>query len=321
MTQAFNRAVSGLTAVLLLLGTETAGAQDYPAKTVRIVASEAGGGGDFVARLLAQGLTAAFGQQVVVENRGGGVIAGDLVAKSPPDGYTLLLYGNTLWLLPLMRSQLPYDPNRDFVPISLAARAVNVLVVHPSLPVKSVKDLVALARARPGQLNNGSAAPGTINHLAAELFKSMAKVNIVRVSYRGSASALTAVMSGEVQLMFASAAAVKPHIQSGRVRALAVTTLGRSPIYPKLPTVAEAGLPGFESVSVHGVFAPAKTPDAVVTRLHQAIARVLQRQDMKDRFASVGVEPIGSAPEQLAAAMKAEIALMGKVIREAGIQE
>jgi len=149
----------------------------------------------------------------------------------------------------------------------------------------------------------------------------MAKVNIVRVSYRGSASALTAVMSGEVQLMFASAAAVKPHIQSGRVRALAVTTLGRSPIYPKLPTVAEAGLPGFESVSVHGVFAPAKTPDAVVTRLHQAIARVLQRQDMKDRFASVGVEPIGSAPEQLAAAMKAEIALMGKVIREAGIQE
>ena len=321
MTQAFNRAVSGLTALLLLLGTETAGAQDYPAKTVRIVASEAGGGGDFVARLLAQGLTAAFGQQVVVENRGGGVIAGDLVAKSPPDGYTLLLYGNTLWLLPLMRSQLPYDPNRDFVPISLAARAVNVLVVHPSLPVKSVKDLVALARARPGQLNNGSAAPGTINHLAAELFKSMAKVNIVRVSYRGSASALTAVMSGEVQLMFASAAAVKPHIQSGRVRALAVTTLGRSPIYPKLPTVAEAGLPGFESVSVHGVFAPAKTPDAVVTRLHQAIARVLQRQDMKDRFASVGVEPIGSAPEQLAAAMKAEIALMGKVIREAGIQE
>jgi len=321
MTQAFNRAVSGLTALLLLLGTETAGAQDYPAKTVRIVASEAGGGGDFVARLLAQGLTAAFGQQVVVENRGGGVIAGDLVAKSPPDGYTLLLYGNTLWLLPLMRSQLPYDPNRDFVPISLAARAVNVLVVHPSLPVKSVKDLVALARARPGQLNNGSAAPGTINHLAAELFKSMAKVNIVRVSYRGSASALTAVMSGEVQLMFASAAAVKPHIQSGRVRALAVTTLGRSPIYPKLPTVAEAGLPGFESVSVHGVFAPAKTPDAVVTRLHQEIARVLQRQDMKDRFASVGVEPIGSAPEQLAAAMKAEIALMGKVIREAGIQE
>jgi len=321
MTQAFNRAVSGLTALLLLLGTETAGAQDYPAKTVRIVASEAGGGGDFVARLLAQGLTAAFGQQVVVENRGGGVIAGDLVAKSPPDGYTLLLYGNTLWLLPLMRSQLPYDPNRDFVPISLAARAVNVLVVHPSLPVKSVKDLVALARARPGQLNNGSAAPGTINHLAAELFKSMAKVNIVRVSYRGSASALTAVMSGEVQLMFASAAAVKPHIQSGRVRALAVTTLGRSPIYPKLPTVAEAGLPGFESVSVHGVFAPAKTPDAVVTRLHQEIARVLQRQDMKDRFASVGVEPIGSAPEQLAAAMKAEIALMGKVIQEAGIQE
>ena len=320
MNRAFHFAASGLAALLPLLGT-TAGAQDYPAKTVRIVASEAAGGGDFVARLIAQGLTAAFGQQVVIENRGGGVIAGDLVAKSPPDGYTLLLYGNTLWLLPLMRSHMPYDPGRDFVPVSLAARAVNVLVVHPSLPVKSVKDLIALARARPGQLNNSSAAPGTTNHLAAELFKSMAKVNIVRVSYRGSASALTAVMSGEVQLMFASAAAVKPPIQSGRVRALAVTTLGRSPIYPELPTVAEAGLPGFEAVSVHGVFAPAKTPDAIVSRLHQEIARVLQRQDLRDRFASVGVEPIGGSPEVLAATIKAEIARMGKVIREAGIQE
>ena len=320
MASAFRPTATGLTA-LLLLGTAAAGAQEYPAKTVRIVASEAGGGGDFVARLMAQGLIAAFGQQVVVENRGGGVIAGELVAKSPPDGYTLLLYGNTLWLLPLMRSHMPYDPGRDFVPISLAARAVNVLVVHPSLPVRSVKDLIALARARPGQLNNSSAAPGTINHLAAELFKSMAKVNIVRVSYRGSASALTAVMSGEVQLMFAPAAAVKPHIQSGRVRALAVTTAGRSPIYPELPTVAEAGLPGFESVSIHGVFAPARTPDAIVTRLHQEIARLLQRQDLRDRFASVGVEPVGSSPEQLAATMKAEIARMGKVIRDAGIQE
>ena len=321
MTQAFNLAASGLAALLLLLGAATGGAQDYPSRTVRIVASEAGGGGDFVARLIAQGLTAAFGQQVVIENRGGGVIAGDLVAKSPPDGYTLLLYGNTLWLLPLMRSHMPYDPGRDFVPVTLAARAVNVLVVHPSLPVKSVKDLVALARARPGQLNNSSAAPGTTNHLAAELFKSMAKVNIVRVSYRGTASALTAVMSGEVQLMFATAAGVKPHIQSGRVMALAVTTPVRSPIYPELPTVAEESLPGFEAVSVHGVFAPAKTPDAIVSRLHQEIARVLQRQDLRDRFVSVGVEPIGGSPGELAAMMKAEIARMGKVIREAGIRE
>src|SRR5258705_522296 len=215
--------------VLTVSGTFSPGAvaQDYPTRTVRIVASEAGGGGDFIARLVAQGLTSSFGQQVVVDNRGGGVIAGDVVAKSPADGYTLLLYGNTLWLLPLMRKQVPYDPQRDFVPITLAGRAVNVLVVHPSLPVKSVKDLIALAHARPGQLNFSTAAPGTINHLAGELFNSMAKVNIVRVSYRGSPSAVTAVMSGEVQLMFASAAPVRPHIQAGRGRPLGVTTATR----------------------------------------------------------------------------------------------
>jgi tripartite-type tricarboxylate transporter receptor subunit TctC len=310
-------------AVLAVSGTFSlaAVAQDYPTKPVRIVASEAGGGGDFIARLVAQGLSSAFGQQVVVENRGGGVIAGDVVAKSPPDGYTLLLYGNTLWLLPLMRKHVPYDPQRDFVPITLAGRAVNVLVVHPSLPVKSVKELIALARARPGQLNFSTAAPGTINHLAGELFNSMAKVNIVRVSYRGSPSAVTAVMSGEVQLMFASAAPVRPHIQAGRVRALGVTTATRSMTYPDLPTIAESGVPGFEAVSTHGIFAPAKTPDAIIARLHQEIIRVLQRPESRDRFAGIGAEPIGSTPEQLTAEIKAEIARMGKVIREAGIQE
>ncbi len=296
-------------------------AQDYPTRPVRIVASEAGGGGDFIARLVAQGLSSAFGQQVVVENRGGGVIAGDVVAKSPPDGYTLLLYGNTLWLLPLMRKQVPYDPQRDFVPITLAGRAVNVLVVHPSLPVKSVKELIALARARPGQLNFSTAAPGTINHLAGELFNSMAKVNIVRVSYRGSPSAVTAVMSGEVQLMFASAAPVRPHIQAGRVRPLGVTTATRSATYPDLPTIPESGVPGFEAVSTHGIFAPARTPDAIVARLHQEIVRVLQRPESRERFSGIGAEPVGSTPEQLTAEIKAEIARMGKVIREAGIQE
>lgn len=321
MTRAFHFAAPGLAALLPLLGTATAGAQDYPTKTVRIVASEAGGGGDFIARLVAQGLTSAFGQQVVVDNRGGGVIAGDVVAKSPPDGYTLLLYGNTLWMLPLMRKQVPYDPHRDFLPITLAGRAVNILVVHPSLPVKSAKDLIALARARPGQLNFSTAAPGTINHLAGELFNSMAKVNIVRISYRGSPSALTAVLSGEVQLMFATAAPAKPHIQAGRVRPLAVTSASRSTTYPELPTLSEAGLPGFEAVSMHGIFAPAKTPDALIARLNQEIVRVLQRPDSKERFAGIGAEPIGSTPEQLTAEIKAEIARMGKVIREAGIQE
>lgn len=310
-----------LAAAALLMAAASGSAQEYPSKTVRIVASEAGGSGDFVARLMAQGLTSSFGQQVVVDNRGGGVIAGDVVAKSPPDGHTLLLYGNTLWLLPLMRKQMPYDPYRDFVPVTLAARAVNVLVVHPSLPVKSVKDLIALARARPGELNFSSAAPGTMNHLAAELFKSMTQTNIVRVSYRGSASALTAVMSGEVQLMFGAAAPVRPHIQAGRVKALAVSTATRSPSYPDLPTVAEAGVPGFEAVSAHGVFVPAKTPDSIGARLHQEIVRVLQRPESRERLAGIGAEPVGSTPAQFAAAIKDEVARMGKAIRDAGIQE
>jgi len=310
-----------IAAAATLMAAGAGHAQDFPSKTVRIVASEAGGSGDFVARLVAQGLTSAVGQQVVVDNRGGGVVAGDVVAKSPPDGYTLLLYGNTLWLLPLMRKQIPYDPYRDFAPVTQAARAVNVLVVHPSLPVKSVKDLIALARARPGDLNFSSAAPGTMNHLASELFKSMAKINIVRVSYRGSASALTAVMSGEVQMMFAAAAPARPHVQSGRVKALAVSTATRSPSYPDLPTVAEAGLPGFEAVSVHGIFVPVKTPESLVSRLNQEIVRVLQRPESRERLAGIGAEPVGSTPAQFAAAIKDEVARMGRIIREAGIQE
>ena len=305
----------------LLLPTVALRAQEYPTKAVRIVASEAGGGGDFIARLLAVGLTPILGQQVVVENRGGGVVAGDVVARSAPDGHTLLLYGNTLWLLPLMRKQVPYDPHRDFAPVTLAGRAGNVLVVHPSLPVKSVNELIALARARPGELNFSTAAPGTINHLAGELFKSMAQLNIVRVSYRGSPSAVNALLSGQVQLMFATAAPAKPHIQSGRVRPLAVTTVTRSVIYPELPTMVEAGLPGFEAVSLHGVFAPAKTPDAIVLRLQQEIVRILQRPDTRDRMVSVGTEPVGTTREGLTAEINAEVARMGKVIRDAGIQE
>ena len=311
----------GIAAAAMLMAAGGGVAQEFPSRTVRIVASEVGGSGDFVARVVAQGLSSTFGQQVVVENRGGGVVAGDMVAKSAPDGHTLLLYGNTLWLLPLMRKQIPYDPYRDFAPVTMAARAVNVLVVHPSLPVKSVKDLIALARARPGDLNFSSAAPGTMNHLAAELFKSMAKIDIVRVSYRGSASALTAVMSGEVQMMFAAAAPARPHVQSGRVRALAVSTASRSPSYPDLPTVAEAGLPGFEAVSVHGIFVPVKTPEALVARLNQDIVRVLQSPESTKRLAGIGAEPVGSTPAQLAAAIKDEVAKMGKIIREAGIQE
>jgi tripartite-type tricarboxylate transporter receptor subunit TctC len=249
------------------------------------------------------------------------VIAGDLVAKSPADGYTLLLYGNTLWLLPLMRKQVPYDPHRDFVPISRAARGVNILVVHPSLPVKSVKDLTALARARPGELNFSSAAPGTMNHLAGELFKYMAKINIVRISYRGSPSAMNAVMTGETQLMFSPAAPALSAIRAGKVRPLAVSTRDRSPKYPDLPTMEEAGLKGFEAVSYHGIFAPARTPEAIVARLNQEIVRVLLRPEIQNRLGGIGVEAAGSTQHEFATMIREEVDRMGKVIREAGIQE
>ncbi|HKA43784.1 MAG TPA: tripartite tricarboxylate transporter substrate binding protein [Burkholderiales bacterium] len=310
-----------LAATVLFAIAASATAQEYPSKPIRIVASEPGGGGDFLARLIGQGLTANLGQPVVVENRGGGVIAGDLVARSAPDGYTVLLYGNTLWLLPLMRSRIPYDPFRDFLPVTLVARAVNVLVVHPAVPARTVKELIAVARARPGELNYASAAPGTSNHLAAELFKYMAKVNIVRVGFRGSTSALTSVMSGQTHLMFATAAGVTPHLKSEKVRALAVSSREPSPLFPGLPTVAASGVPGFETVSMHGVFVPARTPPPIVARLNQEIARVLHRPDLKSRFDTAGVEPVGNSPEAFAAVMKDEVTRMEKVIRSAGIRE
>lgn len=319
MKTSLDLAVTGFTA-LLAFGT-AANAQEFPTKPVRIIASQAGSSGDFVARTVAEGLTKNLGQQVIVDNRGGGVIAGELVAKSPPDGHTLLFYGNTHWLLPLMRKQVPYDAHKDFAPITTAARGINILVVHPSLPVKSVKDLVALARARPGELNFSSAALGTMNHLAAELFKFEARINIVRVAYRGSPAAMNGVMVGETQLMFSPAAPALLVIKAGKVRPLAVASSARSPAYPELPTVGEAGLPGVEAVSIHGVFAPAKTPDAVLTRLNQAIVSVLQSPVTRKRLTGIGVEAAGGTREQFAAYIRDEVTRMGKVIREAGIAE
>jgi tripartite-type tricarboxylate transporter receptor subunit TctC len=315
------RNVFATTCACIALVCAGAVAQDFSNRPLRIVASEAGGGGDFAARLIAQNLVPLLGQPVVVENRGGGVIAGDLVARAAADGYTLLLYGNTFWLLPLMRASVPYDPVRDFTPVSLAARATNILVVLPSLPVKSVAELIVFAKASPGTLNYGSAAAGTVNHLAAELFKSMAGVDLVRIAYKGTASVLNALMAGEVQLMFGTSASVSVQVRAGRLRALAVTSLDRSLLFPELPTMAASGLPGFESVSLHGVFAPAKTPAAVVNRLNAAIVQVLGRADVRERFLASGVETVAGPPNDLAAAMRSEIARMGKVIRAAGIRD
>ncbi len=298
-----------------------AAGQSYPNKAVRIVTAEPGGANDFMARVIAQGLTGNWGQQVVVENRGGNVaIAAEFVAKAPPDGYTLLLYGSVIWIAPLLRNDMPYDPVRDLSPITLPVSSPAMLVVHPSLPVKSVKELIALAKARPGELNIATGITGSTSHLAAELFKAMAGVKAVSISYRGNGPAFNALIGGQVHMMFPTAGVATPHRNSGRLRALAVTSAQPSALFPGLPTVAASGVPGYESVSIVGTFAPARTPEAIINRLNQEIVRVLNTTDVKDRFLKVGVETVGSSPEQLAAMVKSDMARMGKLIRDAGIR-
>ena len=304
-------------AVCLAIVPALAFAQVYPAKPVRVIVTGVGSGGDFAARLIAQGVSPSLGQQIIVDNRGSGNLPAEITAKSPPDGYTLCLSAAPLWITPFLR-RTPYDPLRDFAPVTLVVTAPNVLVVHPSLPVKSVKELIALVRARPGQLNYATSGVGGSGFLAAELFKSMARADMVRVNYKSGGLALTELMSGEVQIFFANAGAAAPHLNSGRLRALAVTSARPSPLQPGLPTVA-AALPGYELVSVQGLFAPARTPDAVIARLNQEIASFLQRPDVKEKFLAAGMESLGSAPEALMATVKSEMDRLGKVIRSAGI--
>jgi len=306
-----------LTPAIAWSGVSAAIAQDYPNKPLRIVTSEAGGGNDMQARLIAQGLTQALGQQVVVENRPSGIMPGDIVSKASPNGYTLLFYNNTLWIGPLIQ-KTPYDAVRDFAPITAISKAPNVLVVSPALPAKSVAELIALAKAKPGELNYGSAGTGASNHLAAELFKTMARVEIVRINYKGAGPALTALLAGELQLMFPTAGAAMPHIKAGRVKALAVTGAEPTALFPEFPTVA-ATLPGYESTSVYGLFAPAATPRNIVDKLNAAVVRFLSRADVQTKFFNAGMETAGGTPEQLAATVKSELIRVGKTIKDAGI--
>ncbi|MEK7877069.1 MAG: tripartite tricarboxylate transporter substrate-binding protein, partial [Pseudomonadota bacterium] len=262
----------------------------------------------------------SWGQQVIVENRGGsGVIPIEIVAKALPDGYTLLVFGTTLWLLPLIQ-KVSYNPVSDFSPITLAAITPLLLVVHPSLPVKSITELIAWAKAKPGELNYASGISGSATHLPAELFKAMAGVNIVRVAYKGGGPALTALIGGEAQVMFATSSGAAPHVNSGRLRALAVTSAQPSRLFPDLPTVAAAGLPGYDAASIMCIFAPARTPAALINRLNQEIVRVLNKPDVKERFIKAGSEVVAGSPAQLAATMKSDMATMGKVIKDAGIR-
>jgi tripartite-type tricarboxylate transporter receptor subunit TctC len=315
--------IRALLIIAVSYGTTTALAQTFPVKPIRLVTAEAGGGNDFTARAIVRGIGDSLGQQLIVDNRGGagGIIAAEIVARAAPDGYTLLVYAGNIWTIPLMKKSVPYNMERDFAPLTWAARSPSTVVVHPSLPVKSIKDLIAFAKANPGQLNYGSGGTGASTHLAAELFKSMAKVDIVRVTYRGNAPAINDLIAGQIQVMFATAGTVAPHAGSGRLRALAVTSPQPTPLAPGLPTVASAGLPGYESLSIYGVFAPAKTPAAMMQQLNQEVVRALNRADIKALFLNAGMEVVGSTPENFAAAIKADVARLSKVINEAGIRE
>lgn len=305
----------GVTVTWTCAGT----AQEYPVKPVRIVAIGPGGTVDFAARLIAQGLAAHLGQQVVVENRPSGVIPGDIVAKSAPDGYTLLVSGGNHWTLPLLQSA-PYDAIKDFAPISLTNAAPNLLVLHVSLPVKSVRELIALAKARPGELNYSSAGTGSTSHLAGAMFNYLAGVNIVRVPYSNGSARMAALIGGEMQLEFSTAGSVAPYLKSGRLRLIAVTSAAPSALFPDVPTVASSGVAGYETVQMSGLWAPARTPAAVIDRLNQDIVRYLGTQAAKDAFMKAGVETVGSTPEQFAATIKADVARLEKVIKAAGIR-
>ena len=306
---------------LLALGALCAGAtaaQDYPTRAVRIVTAPAGGGNDFSARLVARGISGPLGQQVIVDNRPT-VLAPEIVAKSPADGYTVLLNGSAHWIGPFV-SKVSYDPVTDFAPLILVDRTPVILVVHPSLPVKNVKQMIALAKAKPGQLNVSSGAPGASNYLGGMLFNHYAKVDILLVPYKGAAPAMTAVMSGETQLMFASPGGSMSHVRSGRLRALGVGSEKPSELAPGIPTIASSGVPGYVCETLHAMFAPAGTPAAAVSRLHQAIDRFLQSAEGKSQFIKGGVEAAPSTPDQLAAIMKSEMATIGKVLRAAGVK-
>lgn len=299
-----------------------AGAQNYPNRTVRIVVPiSAGGATDVFARTLAIGYTEAWNQQVIVDNRpgAGGMIGSEMVAKAVPDGYTLLM-GNVApnAVNVSLFKKLGFDPVKDFSPVSLVAITPNILVAHPSQPVKTVKELLALAKAKPGALNFPSAGVGSSSHLAGELLKSLAKIDMVHVPFKGGGPALVAMISGEVQIMFATMPAAMPHVKSGKARAIAVTTSKRSQAMPELPTIAEAGVTGYEASTWYGLLAPAKTPKPVVDRLHADTVKILAGP-ARQRLEIQGFEPVGGTPAEFSAYIKSEIVKWAKVIKDANI--
>ena len=309
----------------LLIGLgHTVVAQTYPAKPIRMVVPFPPGGiADLFARVIGQKFGEVWGQPAVVENRpgAGGNIGAEIVAKAPPDGYTLVTGSiGTHAVNVSLFSKLPYDPIRDFAPVSLIMEAEGLLVVHPSVPVRTVKELIALARARPGQLSYASAGHGTAAHLAGELFKSMAKVDMVHVPYKGNVPAITDLIAGQTSLLFATMPTVLPQVQAGRLKALAVTSSARSPAAPELPTIAEAALTGYSVTNWIGVFAPAGTPRDIVAKLNAEVVRIMQAPEIQKRLLNEGARFTPWTPDEFAGFVKSEIAKWAKVVKEAGIR-
>jgi tripartite-type tricarboxylate transporter receptor subunit TctC len=293
----------------------------YPAKPIRlIIPFPAGGASDVVARLVVQRMTENLGQNILLDNRGGaaGNIGTEIVAKSPPDGYTLAFGNLSTHAINAAIYKLPFSPERDFAPITVVAVLTNILVVHPTLPVYSVKELTALARTRPGQIDYASAGSGSPAHLAGEMFNSMAKVKLNHVPYKGGAPATIDLVAGHVAIMFNAMPAAMPHVRAGKLRPLAVTTAHRSRGAPAVPSMAEAGLPGYDLSSWNGLLAPAGTPKEIITRLRDEVVKALQIAEVNERLVSSGADPVGNTPEEFAATIRTDLARMAKLVKESG---
>ena len=298
-------------------------ASKYPSRLIRMtVGFTAGGAVDVSGRIIAQRLSEALGQSVIIENRPGadGILAADFVAKSPPDGHTLAYVSSGHTINPPFRTNMPYHPVKDFAPVSLVAIGAQTLVVNPTLPARNVKELVALARSRPGQINYASSGAFGPTHLAGELLKSLARIDIVHVPYKGGGQVVNDVIAGQCEMTFIGAPASLPHVRSGRLRLLAVTTAKRMSTLPDVPTVAESGYPDYDVVASYSVLAPAGTPGAIVNKLSTELAKIANQREMRERFAALGIEPVGSTPEQLTATMQSELAKWTKLAQTLGLK-
>jgi tripartite-type tricarboxylate transporter receptor subunit TctC len=315
--------IGALFASALLLAAGPAGAQAYPSKPIRwVVPFPASGATDILTRTIAQKLSEALGKPVIVDNKpgAGGALGSDIVAKAAPDGYTLLMATTSTHSIGPALQKLPYDAQRDFAAISSVADATNVLIVSPQLGVNSVRELIALAKSKPGQLNYSSSGTGSIVHLSGERFKSMTGVEIQHIPYKGTALAIPDIINGQIAMMFDSIVSVMPHIRSGKVKALAISSQKRSVLLPELPTMIEAGVPGYVSDTYFGVFAPAGTPADIVARLNAELVKIVHDKETRERLLKLGAEPVGSTPQQLADLVKSENAKWAKVIKDAGIK-